>query len=231
MYLKEIWDIVPGGRPRQHSSRDLFHLLRDRFDGKKIKILDLGCGDGRSIDWFTNCGVEFEWKGLDIENSPEVKTRVRVDGEFHSYDGVNIPFGDETFDVVFSHQVFEHVRHPERLLREVNRVLKADGLFFGSVSYLEPLHSYSIFNFTPYGWYTINVDNGLIPKVLAGGIDSIGLIERGLGRKMPDNLWSCSPLNREIIDDPALNEKQKNYKILMNSGHMVFMSEKRPASQ
>ncbi|AFQ48278.1 class I SAM-dependent methyltransferase [Burkholderia cepacia] len=231
MYLKEIWDLVPSGRPQQYSSAELLHSLRDQFAGRKIKVLDFGCGDGKSIDWFAGSGIAAEWKGLDIEDSPEVRTRIRTDGEFHSYDGVHIPFPDESFDVVFSHQVFEHVRYPERVLREIVRSLKPGGLFIGSVSYLEPLHSYSIFNFTPYGWYTINVENGLMPTMLAGSIDSLGLIGRSLGYQMPSDLWECSPLNKSIIADDSLNDKAKNYKILMNAGHMVFMSVKPAAKE
>ncbi|KWF32646.1 hypothetical protein WL88_25140 [Burkholderia diffusa] len=192
-------------------------------------MLDLGCGDGKSLDWFAQSGIECDWKGLDIEDSPEVRTRTRTDGAFHTYDGVHIPFEAGAFDAVFSHQVFEHVRHPERVLREIARVLRPGGVFLGSVSYLEPFHSYSIFNFTQYGWYTINTENGLTPTFLAGGVDAIGLIERGLGYDMPEDIWQCSPLNKAIIADDALNNKAKNYKILMNAGHMVFISEKPTA--
>lgn len=226
MFLQEIWDVIPAGEPRQYSPRMLIDSLRTKFGEEKISVLDLGCGDGRSIDWFADSGVNFTWKGLDIEASPEVGSRVRTDGEFHSYDGVNIPFDAEVFDVVFSNQVFEHVRHPEPLMREITRALKPGGLFIGSVSYLEPFHSYSLFNFTPYGWYTINVENGLKPTLLAGGIDAISLIERGLRREVPDDVWVSSPLNKEIVSDPELHQKQKSYKILMNAGHMVFSSMK-----
>ncbi|AFQ48279.1 heparinase II/III family protein [Burkholderia cepacia] len=231
MYLKEIWDLVPDNKPQQYSSSGLLYALRDRFVGRRIKVLDLGCGNGKSIDWFMNSGIDCEWKGLDIEDSPEVRARVRTDGEFHTYDGVHVPFADEAFDVVFSHQVFGRLRHPERVLREIVRVLKPEGLFVGSVSYLEPLHSYSIFNFTPYGWYTVSIENGLVPTMLAGGIDSLGLIERSLGREMPTDLWRCSPLNKAIIADSSLSDKAKNYKILMNAGHMVFVSRKASYAQ
>ncbi|WP_081074220.1 class I SAM-dependent methyltransferase [Burkholderia diffusa] len=221
--------MVPSAVPQQYSSSGLLHGLRDRFADRRASVLDLGCGDGKSLDWFAQSGIECDWKGLDIEDSPEVRTRTRTDGAFHTYDGVHIPFEAGAFDAVFSHQVFEHVRHPERVLREIARVLRPGGVFLGSVSYLEPFHSYSIFNFTQYGWYTINTENGLTPTFLAGGVDAIGLIERGLGYDMPEDIWQCSPLNKAIIADDALNNKAKNYKILMNAGHMVFISEKPTA--
>jgi ubiquinone/menaquinone biosynthesis C-methylase UbiE len=38
-----------------------------------------------------------------------------------TFDGVNLPFGDDDFDLVYCKQVLEHVRHPEPLLAEVGR--------------------------------------------------------------------------------------------------------------
>lgn len=224
MYLKEIWECIPSNEAKQFNVRILLNDLSINLLGRNIEILDVGCGDGKSIDLFKKSEIQFNWKGLDIESSPEVRSRARTDGEFYSYDGINIPFPDESFDIVFSNQVFEHVRYPEIVLREIRRVLKNDGIFFGSVSYLKPFHSYSLFNFTPYGWYTINKSCGLQPKFLAGGVDAVSLIKRNLKMDgVSDDMWVCSPLNKQIINDPSLNSKEKNYKILMGAGHIVFM--------
>jgi SAM-dependent methyltransferase len=47
--------------------------------------------------------------------------------EVQSYDGTHIPFPSQTFDVVFSSNVLEHVRDLDALLLEVKRVLKPGG--------------------------------------------------------------------------------------------------------
>ena len=39
-----------------------------------------------------------------------------------------LPFAGETFDVVFSHTVFEHLKEPVSALREIRRVLKPGGI-------------------------------------------------------------------------------------------------------
>jgi hypothetical protein len=57
------------------------------------------------------------------------------------YDGVHIPLKEAAVDLVYSRQVFEHVRHPESLIGELHRVLKPGGLFVGSTSQLEPFYS------------------------------------------------------------------------------------------
>lgn len=144
-----------------------------------------------------------------------------------SYNGTEIPFPEDEFDIIFSNQVFEHVRYPEKLLIEVSRTLKPSGQFLGSVSYLEPYHSYSFFNYTPYGWYQLTQACGLRLELLAAGIDSLALINRSLDRTQEESSWwKTSPLNKKIIEDDSLTIKQKNYKMLMYAGHMVFVARK-----
>jgi len=45
--------------------------------------------------------------------------------------GESIPYGDETFDLVYSCNVLEHLREPAAVLREVRRVLRPGGMFLG----------------------------------------------------------------------------------------------------
>jgi SAM-dependent methyltransferase len=56
--------------------------------------------------------------------------------------GDNIPFPDETFDVVFSSAVLEHVSNPFDVAREKLRVLKRGGLLFSGMPFLQPEHGY-----------------------------------------------------------------------------------------
>ena len=45
-----------------------------------------------------------------------------------SYDGRNIPFGDDTFDAVISNAVLEHVMDLSAVIREMSRVTKKSGI-------------------------------------------------------------------------------------------------------
>ena len=117
------------------------------------------------------------------------------------FDGELIPFQDQSFDVIFCRQVFEHVLTPEPLLKEIHRVLKINGVFCGSTSYLEPFHSYSIFNITPYGFKTLLERAGFAQIVLAPGVDSISMLVRQVfGKRSIFRRWYTgqSPLNRLI---------------------------------
>ena len=113
---------VPEDFSRQTFSFSMAEHLAGRMTGI-YKILDLGCGTGTSADFFKKMVPDAKWIGLDIEESPEVASRTKTGAEFHSFDGINIPFGDNSFDLIFSNQVLEHVRHPVELLKEARRVL------------------------------------------------------------------------------------------------------------
>ncbi|PND29932.1 class I SAM-dependent methyltransferase [Achromobacter pulmonis] len=228
MFIRELWDVCPGDHAMQFSNGMLVERVAASLPDRKISLLDLGCGDGRSFDMFQQKIPNLEWKGLDIPESPEVKSRTRTDCDFYTFNGVEIPFDDESFDIVYSNQVFEHVRHPEDLLKEVARVLVRGGLFIGSVSYLQPFHSFSYFNFTPYGWYCACADNGLMPSMMAGGIDSVSLIQRDIDRgSFKDDWWRLSPFNADTISRTDLSVKQKNYRMLMFSGVIAFVCQRK----
>ena len=164
-------------------------------------VMDLGCGAGDSVEQFRNVNPSVDWVGVDIERSPEVASRRRTDAEFVVFDGVRLPFDDGSFDAVYCKQVLEHVRSPAPLLAEVARVLRPGGLFGGSTSQLEPFHSYSTWNYTPYGLMLLLERAGLELVEVRPGIDSLALIvNRGLGMRRFTRRWWAheSPLNRVV---------------------------------
>jgi SAM-dependent methyltransferase len=165
-----------------------------------MRVLDLGCGEGGSVELFRRLMPSATWHGIDIESSPEVDRRNRQDIVFDTFDGIHLPYADAHFDLVYSNQVLEHVRYPDALLTDVQRVLKPRGLFIGGVSYLEPYHSRSIFNFTPYGLIRVMEDAGLELQELRPGIDSFSAIFRQLlgGPAFLNFLWRMSPMNVAI---------------------------------
>jgi SAM-dependent methyltransferase len=140
------------------------------------RFLDLGCGDGLERKSFP--GVH--WTGLDIAESPGARKAAGTDKNVIIYDGVNIPFPDMSFDVVYSDQVMEHVRFPEPLIKQVLRVLRPGGVFVGSTSHLEPFHAESIQNFTPYGFAQILSSAGFENLNFRAGIDGPTLVTRRL---------------------------------------------------
>jgi len=58
--------------------------------------------------------------------------------------GEELPFKDNSFDVVISVAVLEHVRYPWRCADEIARVLKSGGTLVAMVPFLQPLHAIRI---------------------------------------------------------------------------------------
>ncbi|KQU68200.1 class I SAM-dependent methyltransferase [Phycicoccus sp. Root101] len=196
-----IRDSLPTDSARQTSATDLASKVGPTLHDGAL-VVDVGCGSGVSLDLFSNAAPTSTWVGVDIEDSPEVRARTRDDGEFRTFDGVNLPFDDASVDLVYSRQVLEHVRHPEPLLRDICRVMKPGAVFIGSTSHLEPYHSLSLWNYTPVGFKVIVEDAGLRLQEIRPGIDGIALIKRAYMREPEMNSWFSgeSPLNQEIDD-------------------------------
>jgi ubiquinone/menaquinone biosynthesis C-methylase UbiE len=106
-------------------------MLQAYEPNEALKVLDLGCGDGVAEifvqQYFTNWQVE----GIDVskESIEMAKQQQLANSNFAVYDGIHIPFADESFDVVFVAGVLHHVEFSlhEGMLKEMKRVLKKGG--------------------------------------------------------------------------------------------------------
>ncbi len=97
---------------------------------KDIKILDVGCGTGRTIIEMAylgaNCtGLDAAKDVIRLINTVRDVYKLNVTGVYG--DACNLPFDNETFDVVMSAEFFEHVADIDRDMKEQIRVVKAGG--------------------------------------------------------------------------------------------------------
>ena len=113
------------------------------------KVLEIGCGGGQSRPWFQQRGMQYV--GTDI-------SKTRISEELRQFGGADLlcdahflPFANESFDVVYSAAVFEHLACPLRAIQEVRRVLKPGGLMLSNASFMEPWHDHSYFHLSPLG--------------------------------------------------------------------------------
>ena len=86
------------------------------------RVLEIGAGTGRQASEIRRCGFDVE--AIEISASNYSQDRLFPVTE---YDGRTIPFSDNSFDVVFSSNVLEHVRELSHLHGEIRRVLKPGG--------------------------------------------------------------------------------------------------------
>ncbi|MCA9368184.1 class I SAM-dependent methyltransferase [Candidatus Kaiserbacteria bacterium] len=94
----------------------------------KGDILEVGCGRGSMIkkikSFSTKTGIDPSKQAIEHAKmiAPEVDFFVGV--------AEKLPFPDESFDVVYSLEVFEHVREYDSMVSEMVRVLKKDGVAY-----------------------------------------------------------------------------------------------------
>lgn len=132
----------------QYHFEKLHHLLRlvefDAYAGKKV--LEVGCGAGVDLARFAKGGAHVT--GVDLAASAIDLARANfsqqgLQGEFEVADGEQLPFPDDTFDVVYAHGVVQYTANPRRLVEECRRVLKPGGLaifqVYNRISWLNAL--------------------------------------------------------------------------------------------
>lgn len=109
-----------------------YHLLR--YETSKLvnvakkkagKLLDVGCGAGDRLDIFRRLG--FDVHG--VETSPSAEYAIK-------HLGLNVKQGnlfkahypDSFFDIITLYNVLEHIHNPQKVIAELNRIMKKDGI-------------------------------------------------------------------------------------------------------
>jgi len=126
VYTTEIAsESIPSDNPIHQRLLKAYVLAADMVKGD---LLEVGCGEGRGIDWLL----------------PKIKSYTAIDKIEPVIEGLrkkypaakfysgNIPplsvFADNSFDSIVSFQVIEHIKNDSLFLQEIQRVLKPGGI-------------------------------------------------------------------------------------------------------
>lgn len=93
---------------------------------KTAKILDFGCGAGRTIKSLRARGY-LNTFGYDVGDGRNLLGADRDNICVGSLLDLRLPYEDNTFDLVTSDQVFEHVQDQVRVFQELHRITKPGG--------------------------------------------------------------------------------------------------------
>lgn len=103
------------------------------YAGIGARLLDVGCGEGYGATLVSP--LVGSYVGIDVAPDAIERATLRYGNDstsFTRYDGDRFPLLDDSFDVVTSFQVIEHVEDVSRYVSEIRRVLRPGGLFLAS---------------------------------------------------------------------------------------------------
>ena len=141
---------------RQKKARKICAILKAFTDRplQNLTCLDIGCGGGL----ITQALGEHLGRvvGIDVYEPALVHARThaaRPNVSFQLGDAMDLPFQNESFDLVIANHVYEHVPDPRRLVAEIGRVLKPDGFCYfpacNKFSPVEPHHHLPFLSWLP----------------------------------------------------------------------------------
>ena len=120
--------LLAGKVLRSNIELNLIFLEMTNLLDKSKKILEIGCGTGVLVDALTRAGMNIT--GTDISQSainhglekyPNLDLRIAP--------AEQMPFDDESFDIVISFDLLEHIKQVDLHLQQVARILKKGGYY------------------------------------------------------------------------------------------------------
>lgn len=116
----------------------------DSFGGKRL--LEVGCGIGTDLVRFARGGAVVT--GVDLSETAVALARKNVEhanvtATLEVENGEELPYADETFDVVYAHGVLQYTADPSKMVSECRRVLRPSGtaifMVYNRLSWLNAL--------------------------------------------------------------------------------------------
>jgi 2-polyprenyl-3-methyl-5-hydroxy-6-metoxy-1,4-benzoquinol methylase len=137
-------------------------------------ILDIGCSSGG----FLSTMMSDSWKLCGIEMEPSMAERARrtTGAEVFIGDAIEAPFAPESFDVVTTFDVLEHMYDPNTFLAKVRQWLKPGGIYCTRVPNIDCWESRMLGSF----WYGLELPRHLFhfsPRALRSVMAALGFEE------------------------------------------------------
>ena len=131
----------------------LVNFLNNNFKNDNLKVIDLGCGDGRYYKWIKriNNNKDFDYLGIDrkentLWNKSQAKVKFLVK-DIKSIEDLNLPIQP---NLIFSQSVLEHAKNDKLLLSLISKkypTVKQLHILPGSISGINYLaHGYRRYN-------------------------------------------------------------------------------------
>ena len=113
---------------QRHVSKDASFFTSYLRPG--MMLLDCGCGPGSITKGFADIVKPSLVYGIDIEHKQILASKELAQNEqlknlkFKVANVYDLPFENDLFDAVFAHTLLQHLKRPDKALKEMYRVLK-----------------------------------------------------------------------------------------------------------
>lgn len=132
---KSFWDRWAGFYDRfMHSNERLYDEIAGKMKGslnRKMYVLELACGTGLISRRIVGCVKSLEATDFSPKMIAEAKKNTySARLHFSVQDATALPYAPESFDAVVIANALHILPEPEKVLSEIHRVLKPNGLLF-----------------------------------------------------------------------------------------------------
>ena len=204
--------------------KPIYDFLKENLSGNYGTVVDFGCGD---MPYRSLVGNTENYIGLDVDEAQ--KYGFSSEGVLY-YDGKDIPLDDESVDLVYSVQVFQHIKELDYSIAEINRILKNRGELCFTVPMCHPIHydPYDFRRFTVYGIEEMLKERGFDDIEIKGSnrpIDTIRYMRSMRMRKPFRNIY-CMYIN--ILYVNSLKGEKRPIIVLENFIRRILGKNKKP---
>jgi 2-polyprenyl-3-methyl-5-hydroxy-6-metoxy-1,4-benzoquinol methylase len=118
----------------RYAKEPFIHAVAQFTRHRGERLLEIGVGAGSDHLQWARAGCVCH--GVDLTDAAIETTRAHLAlhglaSDLRRVDAETLPFADASFDVVWSWGVIHHSERPERIIAEIHRVLRPDGVFLG----------------------------------------------------------------------------------------------------
>ena len=222
------------------NSQGWFNWLFEKIDFSKVnRLLELGCGNGKL--WQEN---KIDLRNREVFLSDisegmvdEVRTKLGSDFNCIVVNAEKIPFKDAYFDTIIANHVLFYLNDLNQGLKEIDRVLKPNGVFYCSTYGKEHMKEItelvqnfdSHINLSNHSLYDIfGLENGeAILKKYFSNVqrleypDSLEITE---SKPLIDYIMSCHGNQNEILG-PRLNEFKEYIEFILNKNDKIVVTK------
>lgn len=156
---------VPGLKASQDQLMKAYHRYHfARIYSSEKDVLEVACGSGMGLGYLAGNAKNVVGGDIDDTNLSFAKKNYqeRKNISIYKLDAQQLPFGDESFDVVILFEAIYYLPDAEQFVRESKRVLRKNGkLLIGSVN-----REWKDFHISPFAtkYYSAGELNALIEK-------------------------------------------------------------------